>query len=114
MVIAIVGTRKPTLSYEEWKTLVDVEIKSEDAILSGGAKGIDSYAKQLALDLNVRCIEYKPEYSKYGRPATFVRNQKIVDRADLILAFPSEESRGTYDTIRRAQKANKELKVTKI
>lgn len=114
MNIAIVGTRNPKITYLQFITAIADLVRNCDTIVSGGAKGIDAYAKQLADDYHLGYVEYKPEYSKYGRPATFIRNQQIVDTADIVIALPSKESKGTYDTIRRAQKANKKLKVIEI
>ena len=34
----------------------------------------------------------------------FIRNQQIVDESDWLIAFPTKESKGTYDTIKKADK----------
>lgn len=107
MNVAIVGTREPKISYEKFKTLVSAHVSQGDIIVSGGAKGIDSYARRYAEESNLELHEYKPDYKKYGRGAPLVRNTTIVDDCDVLLAFPSEKSRGTYDTIRKANKLNK-------
>ena len=48
--VAIVGTRTPKLSYSEWEKLLLEEISPDDMslIVSGGAAGIDTYAKLFA------------------------------------------------------------------
>ena len=48
--VAIVGTRTPKLSYSEWEKLLLEEISPDDMslIVSGGAQGIDTYAKIFA------------------------------------------------------------------
>ena len=45
--LAIVGTRNPKLSYKEWESLLLQEVSPDDLalIVSGGATGIDTYAK---------------------------------------------------------------------
>lgn len=114
MKIAIVGTRDPKVSFEEWSELISDRIKDTDTIVSGGAKGIDTYAARLAELCGCELVEFKPEYKRYGRAATLVRNTKIVEESDMVIAFPSDSSKGTYDTIRKAQKAGKQVKVIKI
>ena len=59
-------------------------------------------------------MEHIPDYPKYGRGATLVRNTKIVEEADKVIAFPSKESKGTYDSINKARKLNKLLKIINI
>lgn len=50
MRLAIVGTREPSISYDEWKDIILSKwwFKHADTIVSGGARGIDSYGKKLA------------------------------------------------------------------
>lgn len=47
MRLAIVGTREPSISYDEWKEIILSKwwFKHADTIVSGGARGIDSYGK---------------------------------------------------------------------
>ena len=68
-------------------------------IISGGAKGIDSLAQSVAkqLDINFECIP--PDFEKNGRQAPLIRNDEIVRRADMVLAFWDFKSRGTAYTI---------------
>ena len=111
--VAIIGVRNPSISYEDWKEKYQNLILSysPEFIVSGGAKGIDSYAKQLSKDLNIPLLEFKPDYKTYGKNAPIVRNELIVKNSDVIIAFPSESSKGTYDTIRKAKKLNKTVRV---
>ena len=110
MKLAIVGTRKMT-DYLKFCDVVMPVMQGVTCIVSGGAKGVDSLAKQFALQKNIPFLEFVPEYEKYGKNATFVRNSLIVEAADRILALPSPDSKGTYDTIRKAIKAKKLLNV---
>lgn len=50
MRLAIVGTRKPSVTYHEWEKLLLDKINPDDiqTVISGGAKGVDSYAKLFA------------------------------------------------------------------
>lgn len=116
MKVAIIGTRNPIVGYDEWVQLlsrVTSEAKIEakiEAVVSGGAKGVDSYAAHLAAENGISLIEYLPEYSRYGRKATIIRNRKIVEAADVVIAFPSPNtSKGTYHSIDIAKRLNKKL-----
>lgn len=66
-----------------------------DEIISGGAAGIDTLAREYALAHGLRLTELLPEYERYGRRAPLVRNTEIVNRADAVLAFWDGRSHGT-------------------
>ena len=110
--IGIVGTRIPKITFEEFSQIID-DYKLTH-IVSGGAKGIDTFAENYAKLNNIPFTIFPSEYNKYGRLAPFVRNQQIVDASDMIIAFPSKDSKGTIDTIRRTKRSNKSLKVYQI
>ena len=115
MKLAIVGARNPPISYQEFIIqLEQTAIDRVDTIVSGGAVGIDSYAKQYAEENNLRLIEYLPIYSMHGRKAPIVRNSLIVKEADAIVAFPTMDSKGTHDTIRKMRKAGKQVIVIQL
>ena len=75
-----------------------------DTIVSGGAKGADTYAKEYAIKNNIPIIEFLPDYRKYGRKAPLMRNLQIVDNCDFLLAFWDGVSRGTKFTIDYAER----------
>ena len=56
MRLAIVGTREPSISYDEWKEIILSKwwFKHADTIVSGGARGIDSYGKKLATECKLK------------------------------------------------------------
>jgi hypothetical protein len=53
------------------------------------------------------------DWTTYGRAAGPIRNQRMLNEyhPNLVLAFPDPESRGTWDMVRRAEKANVEVRV---
>lgn len=111
MKIAIVGTRSAS-DYEAWKNVVlEFLPKNTSMIVSGGAKGIDTFAARLAKEMGLPLLEFKPDYRKYGRGAPLVRNTEVVNASDYVLAFPSKDSRGTLDAIAKARNARKILRV---
>lgn len=116
MKLAIVGTRNPGLSYREWEQLLLSKVSKEDIslVVSGGAKGIDTYAKLFAGRHHIPLMEYLPDYATYGRFASLRRNTQIVREATKVIAFPSAESRGTLHAIREAKRLGKVVVIVKI
>jgi|TARA_B100000287_G_C20487496_1_gene723704 predicted Rossmann fold nucleotide-binding protein DprA/Smf involved in DNA uptake len=129
--IGIVGSR----AYTNKKRIKDLifEIKqkygNEVEIVSGGQKnGADGFAKKYALEFNLKYVEFPPSHynwnmhcvrpvGEYNKPYYvsnfFKRNKQIAEYSDIIVAFiqPGVESRGTYDTIRHAEKEKKLVKI---
>lgn len=105
MKIAIIGTRALTIEN------IGSYIPPCDEIVSGGAKGVDTYAAEYAHQNHIMLTEFLPKYALYGRAAPIHRNKQIVDYADKIIAFWDGKSKGTLSVIKYAEKAGKECKV---
>lgn len=80
-------------------------------IISGGAKGIDTCAREYAISHNIKLTEFLPEYEKYGRSAPLKRNITIIENADIVLAFWDGKSNGTRFVIDNCKKLGKEVRV---
>lgn len=104
MKIAIIGSRETGNINFEQKLERMFLISGHDTIISGGARGIDTLAAQFARKHGIKLLEFRPDYTTYGRSATFVRNRLIVDVADVVVAFWNGTSRGTKYTIEYAKK----------
>lgn len=107
MKLAIVGSRYLT-DYEFFSTKVDEYIGNEktpvvDCIISGGARGADTMAARYAHEHNINFLCFTADWTRYGKAAGHIRNSQMIDVADAVLAFPLEDSRGTYDTVRKAK-----------
>ena len=88
------------------------------SIIEGGAPGADLVAQLWAERHHVPCVTIPADWKRYGLSAGPVRNQRMIDmKPDVVLAFPSGTSRGTYivarsdagewyDTINRATHAD--------
>ena len=112
MRLAIVGSRKiKDIDLREF--LRDMN-EQPDVIISGGANGIDTLAAEYAVKNGIELIVIRPDYDKYGRAATHIRNRQIVEQSDAVLALWDGESRGTLSTINSAKSLRKEIKVVKI
>ena len=69
------------------------------AIISGGARGVDACARAYSLAHGLPCVEFLPDYRRYGKAAPLMRNQQIIDHADYVVALWDGRSRGTRYTI---------------
>lgn len=76
-------------------------------MVSGGAKGVDSFAKLFAARHHIPLMEFLPDYAKFGKCATLKRNTQIVREANTVIAFPSSDSRGTLHSINEAKRLGK-------
>lgn len=114
MNIAIVGGRDfsdYTLLKESLSAYISIYSGIPDNIVSGGAKGADTLAAQFAAEMDIPLLVFKPDYQKYGRGATLVRNTQIIENADVVFAFWDGQSKGTKDSINKAKKLQKELHI---
>lgn len=71
-------------------------------IISGGAIGPDSFAKIWAEKNRVDFTVCYPHWAKHGKKAGFMRNSKIVDDCDQLVAFWDQKSNGTMDSFNKA------------
>lgn len=85
--------------------------KETTEIVSGGARGIDTCAREYAVRNNIKLTEFLPEYERYGRSAPLKRNLLIIDYADYVLAFWDGKSYGTKYVIDNCKKKNKPVRV---
>ena len=101
MKVAVIGSRGLHVDHLE-----DYLPERVTEIVSGGAKGIDTCAKDYALRHELKLTEFLPEYEKYGRGAPLRRNVTIIEYADLVLAFWDGRSRGTKYVIDNCKERN--------
>ena len=73
-------------------------------IVSGGAKGADTLAESYAKSRCIPYTVYPADWDKNGKIAGYMRNELIVKDSEIVLAFPTKNSKGTWDTIARAEK----------
>ena len=107
--ILIVGSRG--ITNFDLSAYVSGEVR---LIISGGASGVDAIAEKYADERKISKLILRPEYSRYGRRAPLLRNEKMVDLADEVLVIWDGVSRGTAYTIECAKKKGKSLKVITV
>jgi len=82
-----------------------------DTIVSGGAKGADTFAEIYAKDNNLKLIVFPAQWDEYGKSAGFIRNTTIWDNSDLGVAFWDGSSKGTAHSFKISKKQQKMLYV---
>ena len=75
-------------------------------IISGGARGADTLAREYAQKNNIKLTEFLPEYNLYKRGAPLKRNIQIIESADIVVALWDGHSRGTKHVIDSCRSRN--------
>jgi hypothetical protein len=107
--VAIVGSRSYS-NLEKVDALVEA-LPLDTIVISGGAKGVDRRAEAVAVHRGMTVLIYKPDWELYGKAAGPIRNGRIVDDANHVVAFYNGTSIGTADMIRKAKMAGKRLTI---
>ena len=76
-------------------------------IISGGASGADSVARQFALNYGCKLTEFLPDWNKHGKAAGPIRNEDIVKNANEVLCFWDGLSKGSQNSISIAKRLKK-------
>lgn len=124
--IAIVGCRDASTTFvREWLDTWLLDDFSEDvlSIVTGDANGADRAAREWWQCLQAdrehweghhhrgSLTVHKADWDKHGKAAGPIRNSLIVADCDEVIAFWDGVSRGTLDTIRKATKAGKPVRI---
>lgn len=78
-------------------------------LVSGGARGIDTCARNYARANGIKITEFLPDYTEYGVRAPHIRNDQIIEYADHIVAFWDGSSRGTKSVIDKCKSMGKRM-----
>lgn len=91
------------------------QIPINSTVISGGAQGVDLLAVECAKKRGINFVEYLPDYKNYpGAIAPLIRNKLIVDDCDILVAFPTHWSTGTWHAINLARLQEKEVYIHSI
>ena len=107
--VAIIGSRN--LKVNDFSKFLPSDTTE---IVSGGARGIDTCARKYAKSNGIKLTEFFPDYDTYGRIAPLIRNDMIIDYADMVLGFWDGESNGTAYVIKKAKKKGVPFKLYKL
>lgn len=112
MKIAIIGSRQ--IKNIDAEFIIKHLPNSFSEITSGGAYGIDALAEDIARKMGVKFTCFLPNYSLYGKAAPIIRNNKIINHVDYVLAFWNGYSTGTKFVINQCLARNKPIKIINI
>ncbi len=112
MKIAIVGSREG-FTKEDINKYMSKHFDFEyDRLITGGAKGVDSFAIEIA-DKGAKSPHIIRPISPSSKLSYLFRNVEIITEADKIIAFWNGKSKGTKFVIDYAKARNKLIKVIK-
>lgn len=103
MRVIIAGGR----DFNDYDLLLDAIEEAQfniETVVSGGARGADYLGEQFASDMNLKLNVYNADWEKHGRAAGPIRNRKMAENADGLIAMWDGESRGTKNMIETATK----------
>lgn len=115
MKIAIIGSREkylaaPWIVKQQVREYVE-DLPRDTIIVSGGARGVDSYAEQAARGCGLPLTLFLADWATHGKAAGFIRNKLVVDEADRVVAFWDGESRGTANALKQARVLGKQIEI---
>lgn len=74
------------------------------AVVSGGAKGADALGEQYAESMNLPLHIFNADWETHGRAAGPIRNRKMSENAEALIALWDGKSKGTKNMIETATK----------
>ena len=103
MRVIIAGGR----DYHNYDTLLEAISECQfdiDTVVSGGAKGVDALGEAYAIQMNLKLNIYNADWEANGRAAGPIRNRKMAENADGLIAIWDGKSKGTKNMIETATK----------
>lgn len=113
MKVAVVGSRSCTDYKLVESTLLDFGLENIDLIISGGARGVDTFAEKFAKKYGIKTLIFPADWN-LGRQAGYIRNCDIVKACDVVIALWDGVSSGTTHSFKLAKEYNKQLKIVEF
>ena len=111
-IIGIVGSRRHNTKEDRLNVEARFWLTHEegDWICSGGCKeGADSFADKIARKTGIPILTLYANWNKFGKAAGPIRNKKIAEQSDVLIACVAEDRKGgTESTIEAFIKFRKE------
>jgi YspA, cpYpsA-related SLOG family len=73
-------------------------------VISGGARGADRLGEVWAGINKLPCTQFLPDWTTHGKAAGILRNKRMAEYAEALIALWDGESRGTQNMIDEARK----------
>lgn len=76
-----------------------IGVKAITEIVSGTARGVDTHGEAIAKKYGIRVAKFPADWDRFGKRAGYLRNEKMAEYADALLACWDGKSRGTKHMI---------------
>ncbi len=83
-------------------------------IISGGAKGVDTMARNLATNHRIKCTVMPADWDTHGKAAGPIRNRQMAEYGTHLIAFWDGKSRGTKNMIEEATSRGLKIRIINI
>ena len=103
MKVIIAGGR----DYHNYETLLEAITEAQfdiTTVVSGGANGVDALGERYADEMNKELNVFNADWETHGRAAGPIRNRKMAENAEALIAIWDGQSRGTKNMIETATK----------
>ena len=87
---------------------------SKIEIVSGGARGADRLGERYAREHGLKLTRFPANWEAEGRRAGYIRNRRMAQYADALVAFWDSESPGTRHMIKIAREHGLKVRVVRI
>lgn len=73
-------------------------------VVSGMQRGVDALGEAWAKARGLPVKQFQADWDYFGLSAGPIRNQRMAEYADALIAIPGPKSRGTWDMVRQAER----------
>lgn len=110
MKVGIIGSRyfNNYFDFKEYISKLDLDITT---IIAGCSTGTDALAERYAKENDIEFLVFKAEWFKLGNGAGLIRNIKIINESDLIVAVWNGDNKCINITIQKANEKNVPVKI---
>lgn len=80
-------------------------------VISGTARGADQLGERYAKERGFQLQRFPADWERNGKAAGYIRNAKMADNADALIAFWDGQSRGTKNMIDIARRKSLDMRI---
>ena len=80
-------------------------------VISGTARGADQMGERYARERGFQLRRFPADWEQHGKSAGHIRNAKMADNADALIAFWDGQSRGTKNMIDNARRKGLAIRI---
>lgn len=111
MRVIIAGSRHLTISDDDLTKAMELGGFTPTEIVSGTARGIDRCGEEWAKARGIKLRLFPAHWNEEGKVAGFLRNKRMAQYANALVAVWDGKSRGTKHMIETMERANKPVQV---